>query len=134
MITRKPKVENKYNIKPKDICHATIIDYKRLHQYPFWRNDVIQAWCLSGSTCKNEEEDRCCCHSAYWIGFYDQDAISYAGKIRLMCTSCGGMFDYKFKSFFNPKEINDELDLEIQEKLLNRINWLLDEKIIEIKK
>ena len=27
---RKPKVENKYNLKPKDIQKATIIDYDKL--------------------------------------------------------------------------------------------------------
>ena len=38
------------------------------------------------------------------------------------------------KSFFDPKEIGCEIDLEIQEKLLKRINWLIDEGIIEISK
>ena len=27
---RKPKVENKYNLKPKDIEKVTILDYERL--------------------------------------------------------------------------------------------------------
>ena len=44
---RKPKVENKYNLKPKDIEKAVVLDYDRLHQTPFWRNDVVQAWCLT---------------------------------------------------------------------------------------
>ena len=48
------------------------------------------------------------------------------------CSAYGGMCGYNFKTFFNPKEIECEIDLEIQEKLLSRINWLIDEGIIEI--
>ena len=44
------------------------------------------------------------------------------------------MCSYNFKKFFDPKEIGCEIDLEIQEKLLKRINWLIDERIIEISK
>lgn len=28
---RKPKVQNKYNLKPKDIEKAVVLDYDRLH-------------------------------------------------------------------------------------------------------
>lgn len=51
-IMRRPKIENKYNLKPKDIEKAVILDYNRLHQSPFWRNDVVQAWCLVGGSGK----------------------------------------------------------------------------------
>lgn len=51
-IVRKPKIENKYNLKPKDIEKATILDYERLKQPPFWRNNVVKAWCLSGGSGK----------------------------------------------------------------------------------
>lgn len=131
---RKPKVENKYNLKPKDIQHAKILDYNRLHKPPFWRNNVVQAWCLSDNTCRNAKDREYGCYNSYWIGFYDEDAKAYAGKIRLDCSTYGDMWSYNFKTFFNSKEIENELDLEIQEKLLSRINWLIDEKIIEINK
>lgn len=131
---RKPKVENKYNLKPKDIQHAKILDYDRLHKPPFWRNNVVQAWCLSDNTCRNAKDREYGCYNSYWIGFYDEDAKAYAGKIRLDCSTYGDMWSYNFKTFFNSKEIENELDLEIQEKLLSRINWLIDEKIIEINK
>lgn len=42
------------------------------------------------------------------------------------------MCSYNFKKFFDPKEIDCEADLEIQEKLLEQINWLIDEGIVEI--
>lgn len=126
---RKPRVENKYNLKPKDIEKAVVLDYDRLQQHPFWRNDVIQAWCLSGGSGKGlfgGFED------LYWIGFYDTDAKSYSGKIRLSCSSYEDMCGYNFKSFFNPNEIESEVDLELQEKLLERINWLIDEEIVKM--
>lgn len=129
---RKPKVENKYNLKPKDIQHAKILDYDRLHKPPFWRNDVVQAWCLSDDTCKNAKDDEYGCYDSYWIGFYDENAKAYAGRIILECSAYGDMCYYKFDNFFDAKEIFNEMDLEIQEKLLSRINWLIDEGIIEI--
>ncbi len=128
---RNPKVENKYNLKPKDIQKATILNYERLQKPPFWRNDIVQAWCLSGGSGKGYFGDWM---DSYWIGFYDKDAKSYAGKIRLDCTAMDDMCHYKFKKFFDYSEIENEIDLELQEKLLSRINWLIDEGIIEIRK
>lgn len=133
-IMRKPIIENKYNLKPKDIQKAVILDYDKLHKFPFWRNDVVSAWCLSETTIKNRKDEEYCCYNEYWIGFYDKDAKVYAGKIRLTCYAFGGMCNYNFKKFFDSKEISCEIDLEIQEKLLSRINWLIDEGIIEIHK
>ena len=43
------------------------------------------------------------------------------------------MCGYNVKKFFDFTEIENEVDLELQEKLLERINWLFDEKIIAIK-
>lgn len=68
---RKQKVENKYNLKPKDIQKAVILDYDKLHQLPFWRNDVVGAWCLSETTIKNDKDDEFGCYNEYWIVFYD---------------------------------------------------------------
>lgn len=128
---RKPKVENKYNLKPKDIQRAEILDRERLTQKPFWRNDVIGAWCLSGGTGKGYYGGHI---DSYWIGFYDEDSKAYAGKIRLSCSACEDMCSYNFKEFFNFREIETIADLELQEKLLERINWLIDEKIVTISK
>ena len=125
---RQPKVENKYNLKPKDIQKAIILDYKRLKQPPFWRNDVVKAWCLSDGAGKGYYG----CMDSYWIGFYDKNAKSHAGKIKLSCTSYEDMCSYDFKKFFDPEEIENEVDLELQEKLLERLNWLIDEGIVEI--
>lgn len=130
---RKPKVINKYNLVPKDIQRAIILKPEKIKENPFWRNNAINAYCLSENTAKNNRDHEFGTYNEYWIGFYDEDAKSYAGKIRLSCSSYGGMCSYKFKKFFDPKEIECEIDLEIQEKLLAKMNWLIDEGIIEIK-
>lgn len=126
---RKPSVENKYNLKPKDIEKAKILDYEKLHKPPFWRNNVVQAWCLSGGSGNGYYGGFM---NNYWIGFYDENAKAYGGKIRLSCTALEDMCSYNFKKFFDFNEIEHEVDLELQEKLLERLNWLIDEHIIQI--
>ena len=42
------------------------------------------------------------------------------------------MCNYNFDTFFDYNDIDNEFDLELQEKLLDRINWLIDEGIIHI--
>lgn len=44
---RKPKVENKYNLKFSDIKNLQIVDRSRICEPLFWRNDIIGAWCIS---------------------------------------------------------------------------------------
>lgn len=131
MKLRKPKVKNKYNLKPKDIQKAVVLKPERLKEKPFWRNDVVQAYCLSGGAGTGFYGDWI---DSYWIGFYDADAKAHAGKIRLSCTAYEEMCSYNFKTFFNPKEMECLADLEMQEKLLSTLNWLIDEGIVEIPK
>lgn len=128
---RESRVKNMYNIKPKNIEKMIVLDKDRLHKEPFWRNDVISAWCLSGGVGKGYCGDWI---DSYWIGFYDEDAKSYAGKIRLQCNAYEDMCSYNFKNFFDYKEIQSEIDLELQEELLAKINWMLDEGILGFKK
>ena len=125
------KYENKYNLKPKDIEHAIVLNLQALHDKPFWYNNVVKAWCLSGGSGKGlyggyEYE--------YWIGFYDEDAPAHAGKIKVHCSSYEGMCTYKFKEFFNSKEISNLYELQLQQELLRVINKLIDSKIISIEK
>lgn len=129
---RKPAVENKYNLMPKDIQKAVVLKPECLKQPPFWRNRVVEAWCLSQTTAKTAKDTEYGTYSSYWIGFYDEKAPAYAGKIRLTVSACGDMMNYNFEKFFDPKEIENEDDLKIQELLLERINWLIDEGIVEI--
>ena len=125
---REPNVINKYNLKPKDIEKAIILNHERLKKHPFWRIDGIQAWCLLDNTAKTSGDYEFLTYNEYWIGFYDD------GKIVLSCSAHGGMCHYDFDTFFDDEDIEHEMDLEIQEKLLSVMNWLIDEKIIDIYK
>jgi hypothetical protein len=134
MKMRKPTVKNKYNLIPSDINKFVLINLERLQQNPFWRNNVIKAYCLSGTTAQNASDEIYCAYNSYWIGFYDSDAPAFAGKIKGEMSSYGGMCHYKPKKFFDFSEIDCEIDLLIQEKFLKILNWLLDENICKFVK
>lgn len=126
---RQPKVENKYNLKPRDIPNLVILDRSKIKSPLFWRNNVINAWCISGSV-GSSSDWRFSNENEYWIGIYDKP---YRKKlIHFHCNCWGGMGRYTFKEFFNMKEIENERDLETQEKLLEIINKLIDEKILGV--
>lgn len=127
---RQPKVENKYNLKPSDIPNLIILDRSRICKPLFWRNNVINAWCISGSV-GTDADRRYAADNEYWIGIYDKPY--YRKMIHYHCYCWGGMGSYKFKEFFNMKEIENERDLQTQEKLLEIINKLIDEGILGVK-
>ena len=125
---RQPTVQNKYNLtvaKLKELkCNRNKITTEH-----FWRNNVINAWCISANTCKTRADDEFGTYNEYWVGVYDEDAKSYAGKIRVTFSAYGGMCHYKFKNFFDAKEIENDLDLRIQEMFIEKMNQLLDEGV-----
>ena len=114
---------NRYNLKPNDILKAKVIDPEKLKQEPFWRNEQIKAWCLSGGVGNGTYSG---CDSSYWIGFYDDGKIDY--NMTCMEDMCG----YNIEEFFNLSDIENEYDETIQIKYLKKLNWLIDEEIIEI--
>ena len=127
---RKPVVENKYGLKFSDIHHFVVLKPDELHNPPFWRNEAVQskgihgAWCLSGDTAESKEDELYGTYSEYWIGFYD------SGTIEANCSSYGGMRSCSFEKFFDPKDIDNEIDLRLEELLLRDLNWLLDNGIV----
>lgn len=123
---RSPRIENKYNLNPSDITKLRILNKEAIMKKPFWRNNVIDAWCISDGV------GRCCYGhmNEYWLGIYDDNAKEYAGRIRYSFDCYDGMCSYKFTEFFDFKQIETEADLEIQEKFLERINLLLDEGVL----
>ena len=126
---RKPKVKNKYNLTPTKIKK---LKYNRelIGEPTFWRNNVISAWCISRNTIKNSKDDEFGTYDEFWLGIYDDDAKAYAGKLRIDFTSYGGMCSYNFKKFYDFSEIENEMDLEIQEKCLEVINTLIDKQVL----
>ena len=128
---REPKVKNIYGLTIPMIRELKV-DRSKITEAPFWRNNVISAWCLSGSTAKCAADEEFCTTDEYWLGVYDEDAKAYAGKIRVTFSAYGGMCGYNFKEFYNPKDIENELDLRIQEMFLSVMNDLIERGIFMI--
>ena len=132
-LARKVKVENKYNIKPSDIEKIVVLDKERLRHKPFWNNNVVNAYCLSGSSGTSKDEEFMT-NDEYWIGFYyDAFTKDFNGKISFKCYSWGGICVYNFKSFYDFKEIEFEVDLQIQEMILRVLNQMFDDKVFGIR-
>lgn len=127
-LPRKPAVENKYNLTILKIKRLKIADRSLIREPLFWRNDVIQAWCISEEVIPSKYGDE----TSYWIGIYDEDAPHYAGQLRFNFSCYGGMCGYEFEQFFQPEDIENLGDLIVQEKFLSKINELLDMDILKI--
>ena len=127
---RKPKVKNKYNLTYKDLSRLKVLNRDKICEPLFWRNNVIDAWCIIKKTADHGFGDE----SSFWLGVYNEDAKTYKGKVRISFDRYGGMCSYKFKKFFDYQEIENELDLEIQEISISTINYLLDEKILSLER
>lgn len=65
-----------------------------------------------------------------WIGIYDEPY--YRRRVHIHVNCWGGMGKYEFCDFYNYKEIENERDLQTQEKLLEVLNMLIDEGILKI--
>ncbi len=126
---RKPRIKNKYNLTMKDIRNLQINDRTQLKEPLFWRNHVVKAWCISKTTIKNQYDDMYGTYNSFWIGIFDENCDRKV-KFRVNVDSHGGMCSYNFKKFFDYKEIECDMDLEIQEKLLETVNQLIDMGIL----
>ena len=112
-------MENKYNLTMKKIKKLKVGDESQIKEPLFWRNNVINAWCISGTVGTDNE---------FWIGIYDKPY--YNSRIRVYCNCLGGMSTYKFNKFFRFEDIEHENDLKVQEDLLKTVNNLIDEGIL----
>ena len=126
ILGHKPKVPNKYGLIGSDLNHMILLDRNKVGKPMFWRNDVINAWCISASSGNDLAGDE------FWLGIYDEP---YHQKlVRAYFTSYGGMCGYEFSKFYEPSEIENLDDLHIQEKALKVLNELIDKGIIEIRR
>lgn len=124
---REPQVKNKYNLTVRDLKRLRVKNEEMIKEPLFWRNNVIQAWCMMETTAKSRNDVSC---NTFWIGVYDKDAKAYAGKVRVTFSAYDDMCNYIFNNFYDYREIEREADLEIQERFLSRINYLLDNGIL----
>lgn len=128
---REPKIPNKYNLTPAKVRKLKY-DRSRIGEPTFWRNDVIDAWCITRNTARNSKDIEFGTYDSFWLGIYDDDAKAYAGKVRHWFDSYGGMCDYNFTKFYDFSQIVDLMDLEIQEKALEVLNQLIDDGVLWI--
>lgn len=121
------KTYNKYDLDMKKVRKLQVKDDSKILPPLFWRNDVINAWCISGSI-GSVSDFKYSSENSYWIGIYDTNY--YGKRFHCYCTSWGGMCGYIFDVFFKPNDIENENDLNTQIELLSKINLLIDEGII----
>lgn len=122
---RDVKIKNKYNLTISKIKKLKVNkDLIKEGSFGFWRNSVVNAWCISGTTIKNTSDNMYGTYNSYWLGIYDD------GKIKIHCDCHGGMCDYNFNSFFREQDIENDIDLEIQEQLLCKVNQLIDNGVL----
>lgn len=125
MIIDKSKcTENKYNLTISKIKKLRVINREKVGKPMFERNDIIKAWCIL------EEVGEQCEETSYWIGIYDEDAPSYAGKFRFSFDVYGGIRGWDFTKFFQSDDVENNDDLEIQNRFLKKINYLIDNDIL----
>lgn len=129
MTAIQPTVPNKYNLRVSDIKYL-IVDRDKIQREPFWRNNVINAWCLSSNTAKNTMDEMSC--DSYWLGIYDGDDLMHPNEIQVRFDSYGGMCHYYFDEFYDSDSIENDTDLRIQEMFLAQINQLIDDGVFVI--
>lgn len=128
---RQPNVPNKYNLTPSSISQLKV-NREKVNEPLFWRNNVVHAWCLSGTTAKNIKDHEFGTYNSFWLGVYDEELQEHASPIELKFTAYGGMCGYVFDTFYDFSTLKCEIDLEIQEKFLAKINELIDKGIFSI--
>lgn len=128
---RKPTVPNKYNLTPISITQLKV-NREKVNELFFWRNNVVHAWCISDTTAKSSNDHEFGTYNSFWLGIYDQDIPGLSTPIRLWFTAYGGMCTYVFDTFYDSSTIENEIDLEIQEKFLAKINELIDRGVFSI--
>lgn len=116
---------NKYNLRYADMKRLRPVNAKAVAYAPFWRNNVINAWCLSAST-ETSETAGFRTSSEYWLAFYDEDAPEHPGETGFYMRR-RGFKNYRPKRFLDAKYIQSSDDLKIQRELIETVNQLIDD-------
>lgn len=121
-LIKNPRVPNKYELTIEKIKSLKVGDITKFKEPTFWRNNIVNAWCISYGT--EKDSGNMLSPDSFWIGFYDN------GDFKFYFTSYGDMCGYDFEEFYNPNEIEIIDDFLVQEKFLEKINLLIDEGIL----
>lgn len=122
---RRTKVRNKYKLTPADISRLRIVNYSKIAYPPFIKDDALNSWYVFGGVGQYKDGYE----ATYRIDFFDK---LNGDTTTCQCSVLGGLCPYNFETFFDKSTILNEIDLELQEALLGRINWLLDKKIVAL--
>lgn len=124
-ITEEHKKLNKYNLRLNDLNKLIVKDFDKLTKCDFfWYNKAIDKYV--STEISTEISAKYCSENDYTI-------IATKNKIKVSLSSFGGMCHYNFRKFFDEKDIENNDDLQIQVKLINRINYLIDNGILGLK-
>jgi hypothetical protein len=115
------KLNKKYN--PNNLTPKTKFIVKSIPKDLVWRNDVINAYCLSGGSgtgCYDETM------SSWWIGLYD------IGEVEFSLSSDGGLTRIVLDDFHQKLDEDfHEHDYNVIKKLVETLNILVDLDYIE---
>lgn len=118
------KYPNKYNLQPKDIKKLRILDWAKLKKKT-WHNRAMLSgnwWChLEGCHLSGPYND----FDEFWIGFNEDN-----NKIDYWFDCNEGMCSYKFKKFYDAKDIENEYDMNVQANAVRWLNEMIDEGIL----
>ena len=93
-------MENKYNLTMKKIKKLKVGDESQIKEPLFWRNNVINAWCISG-TVGTDKDIQYGTDNEFWI-VYMISHITIV-EFRVIVNCLGGMSTYKFNKFLDLK-------------------------------
>ena len=115
---------NKYQLTPKSIKKLKILDWNRLKQET-WYNKAMTSgnwYChLEGCNLSGRYDDE----SSFWIGFNKNN-----NKIDCHFSCYDGMCRYSFDNFYQMKDIENRLDMNVQVNAIRWLNQMIDEKIL----
>lgn len=118
---------NKYNIQPKDLERVEILTTPS-PELGFWRNDVINAWCMS-KTIGDADDRKYGSEADWWIGIYDKPLRKKSFHYNFNCM--GGMCSLTFDKFDDNQKF-EHLEKEVLISFIKTITKLIDENIIRL--
>ena len=127
MVQKTIEEVDKYNIQPKDLERVEIL-VTPSPEMGFWRNNVINAWCM-GQSFGTKDDFKYVSESDWWIGIYDKPYRTKLFHYNMNCM--GGMCSLKF-SKFNDKQEFEHNEKELLISFIETINNLIDNHIIKV--
>lgn len=126
ILPREPKIENTLNLMIKDLELMKVEKPERLQESPFKRDE--NGYYYEEYTCDIKTSPS---YGYFKLSIADGSDLNRS-RLSIMCETNGGMFGYSFNKFFKPRNIENEEELELQELVLARIMWFLDEGIFSL--